>query len=219
MEAIDLLREEQKRYRYYEDYDSLCDSVDNLLEDFRQRYPQEVWEGYLREVQPHSANKPGIYGTKPIIKWGAADTSIFRKQWGIQLPDWMEEFYSQITCGILPMLNQIRIYSPEDVVKSEDEIRAACNQLHLPYRHIRFADGADDGTGFSLRQRLSDDSWEIILSSFNYSAADYQSEKWEHVVEKDKDVNAWLIRMLNTDGHPLMIGSEEIEPMDSKRLK
>jgi hypothetical protein len=219
MEAIDLLREEQKRFRYYEVHALLLDNVNLALKDFRQKYPQDNWDGYLQEITCRSADEPAIYGTKPIIKWGPADTSIFRKKWGIELPGWMEEFYSQVTCGLLPMLNQIRIFSPEEALTSEDERREACDELHLPYRLIRFADGAPDGSGFSLRQRLSDDTWEVIPSSIESSTEEYQSEDWEYVVEKDKDINAWLLRMLNTDGHPLMIGRGQYEPMHSKRLK
>ena len=193
--------------------------MNNALKRLRLQFPQDNWDGYYQEIDSGEGERPFICGTKPIIKWGAADTSIFGKRWGIALPHWMEEFYSQVTCGLLPMLNQIRILSPEEAVHSEDGRREACGELHLPYRLIRFADGAIDGGGFSLRQKLADDQWEIIKTGVEYNTEEYQSEEWEGGDDKDVDVNAWLLRMLNTDGHPLMIGRGHVEPMHSRRLK
>ena len=218
MEAMQLLRAEQERFRYYETDTSLVDNVNVMLADLRKMYPRDDWEGFIREITPPSGDLGGVYGARPIIKWGLANTSIFKTKWGVVLPDWMEEFYGQIICGLLPMLNQIRIFSPEEAVAAEDERRKASEEQHLPCRLIRFADGASDGSGFSLRQRLCDDQWEIIVTSGSFSVESYQSEEWEGDEDKDKNINDWLLRMLQTDGHPLMIGNIH-EPMWSKRLK
>lgn len=220
MEALQQLREAQTQFRYYEVHNCLLDKVETALTTFGLVYPEDDWSlsRYVQEISPPSDQHGGIYGTKPIIKWGTADTSVFKQKWGIVLPDWMEEFYRHVTCGLLPMLNQIRILSPEEAVAEEDERRMASEELHLPYRLIRLAEGASDGSGFSLRQRLCDDQWEIIVTSGSFSVESYQSEEWEGDAGKDKNINDWLLRMLQTDGHPLMIDNS-YEPMGSKRLK
>ncbi|WP_029190883.1 hypothetical protein [Verrucomicrobium spinosum] len=218
MTALDLLKSEELQYRFYAMGSDIRAVVDCTLKDFRVRFPDQSWDGYLVEVAEGKRDQYPLWGVRRIVKWGRADFSIFRKRWGVSVPEWMEEFYSKVTCALLPMLNQIYIMSPEEAVAAEEARRESMGESALPYRLIRFADGGDDGTGFSLRQRLDDDSWEIVPTGPQYTAMEYQSAIWEQPGLSDRDVNAWLLRMLNTDGHPLMIGNEEFEPMPYRRV-
>ena len=211
-EAIELLRAQAGTFRIYRAGTELADVVAYTLESYRKRFPDQSWEGHFKQLSPGGPGEFPSYAVRPMVRWGVADTGIFKRRWNVTLPDWMQEFYGEITCALLPMLNPISIKSPAEAVYHEEEMREASGETNLPYRVIRFADAAGDGTGFSLRQRLSDDTWHIIPTSGRFSRAEYQSESWEEV-RSDTDINQWLLRMLRTDGHPLKIGNEDIEPM------
>jgi hypothetical protein len=143
-----------------------------------------------------------VYATKPIVRWDAADTTMFQRRLSVTFPDWMEEFYRNVSGMALLMLNQIHVMHPDEAVYREQEARDDTDQTGLPYGLIRFADAAADGTGFSLRQRLKDDTWHIMMTPPRISKAEYQSDELENE-GCDNDINEWLLRMIRTDAHPL----------------
>jgi hypothetical protein len=216
MEALEELLKLETYYRLYRQGRRVEHLANKIRGKFTRRFGEHPWEDCCKLVQAGSESKYPLYATKPIIRWGAADTSMFRKRLSVVLPVWMEEFYNNV-CGMaLLMLNQIYIMPPDEAVYREVEDRECSDQTGLPYRLIRFADAAADGTGFSLRQRLKDDTWHIMMTTPRISKAEYQSDEWENE-GCDNDINEWLLRMIRTDCHPLRSGGEEFEPMPYSR--
>lgn len=153
-----------------------------------------------------------------LVKFGGADTSIFSSHFGVSLPDWAEAFYSQVSFGVLALKEVIRILPPHEAVAKELQYRQWRDETRLPYRIVRFASFGVQGDFFAFRRRAKDNEWRVIYLSHENRLEDYFSEEWDGYLE-DLDIGAWLNRMLDTDGHPLMIGNEEFEDEFVKRIE
>jgi hypothetical protein len=217
MNAVELLKREVHRFRRYETTKMLLDVVSYTLADYRERFPDQIWEDYIREVRPGHGSQLAICDTRPLVRWGPADTSIIRTKLGVELPEWMEDFYNQVTCAMLPMLNQIAIMTPEESVAYELDRKEQLDEVGLPCRLIRFANGDPTGVGFSLYKRLEDDQWMIVVSQYGTTTPLSRDDDWEYEWA-DLNINEWMARMFLTDGHPLFKGREEYEPMNCRRL-
>lgn len=216
MNAIELLREEEHRFRRYETTKTLFDVVSYTLADYRERFPDQIWEDYLREIRPGHGSQLAICDTRPIVRWGPADTSIIHEKLGVELPEWMESFYRHVTCATLPMLNQIAIMTPEESVAYELDRQEQMEEVELPCRLIRFAEGDATGMGYSLYKRLKDDQWMIVVSKYGTTTPLSPEKEWDYQWA-DQDIHEWMTRMFLTDGHPIFKGREH-EPMDCRRI-
>jgi hypothetical protein len=223
---IQLLTDASSAFRRYEAGQSLKDVVDYTAVDYAKRYPDQSWSDHIRVIFPGrtSPNPEGedilaIYDTRALVRRGHCDVSQFRTVFGVELPGWMVEFYSHVVCALLPMLNQINILTIEESIAYESKRREELGEANMPCRLIRFADGDPTGLGFSLYQRLSDATWQIVTTPyFGTTTPQTPEEEWCEA-ETDSDITHWLQRMLATDGHPLIIGNESIEPMVWRRLE
>jgi hypothetical protein len=216
MNAIALLRQEEHRFRRYETTKTVFDVVSYTLANYRERFPDQTWEDYLREIRPGHGYQLAIVDTRPMVRWGSADASLIRSKLRVELPAWMEDFYSHVTCAMLPLLNQIEIMTPEESVAYELDRQEQLDELDLPCRLIRFANGDETGAGFSLYKRLKDDQWMIVVTKYGTTTPSSPEREWDYEMA-DKDIHEWMNRMFQTDGHPLFKGRKN-EPMNCKRI-
>jgi hypothetical protein len=220
----DLLREASETYRRYEAGQSMSDAVENAIAEFEGRFPDEDWKGRIQEIAPGWSNPDpngddilAIYETRALVRWGRSNVDLFRTVLGVALPQWAEEFYSNVICAFLPMLNQIRILTVEEAIAHEANRREMFDESAMTGRLIRFAEGDPTGLGFSFYQRLGSLKWGIVATNrFKTRTPQQESEEWA-LEETDADIDAWLRRMLATDGHPLIIDNE-FEPMAWRRI-
>jgi hypothetical protein len=209
MKAIELLREEQKRFRIYDD----CNvEMDFQIAEYKKSFPDQNWDDYLRVLSEER------YAMRPMIRWGPADTSAFRTELGMILPDWMEEFYKQVTSAVLSMIECIVIMSPEDCVANQlgriDVLKKGGVVEPDPCRMVPIAECGADGAYFYLYQRL-DGRWSIIYGAGWRTAPNEESAEDE---DYDANIDEWIERLLRTDAFPLGKGNEEIEPKYFNRV-
>jgi hypothetical protein len=218
MKALELLRQQEGEYRIYEPNSYLCDSMELAVSEFNVNYPDRDWSECYKRVPAIKEGAPPSVAARFLIRWAPADTSVFREELGVALPNWMEEFYGEITCAALPMLKFIEILSPAESVAHEHDRRRGLDETRDPCRLLRFSRAAADGFGFSLYRQLKDDRWVIVGTPYwGCRMPKAPADEWPES-ETDADINEWLLRLLETDGYPLIKGRKHGEPKYYDRL-
>lgn len=165
MEPTELLRTESVAERIYRSEGVYIDAVARAIGGFQRRYPDGDWKDHCRLVSGTPGNGEYQIALRHFVRWGSADASLMERHWGIKLPPWIHEFYSQVSEAVFLWRNLIRVMPPVEVIRNEDEQRSWDGGGGLPIRLIRFAVIWLTGSHLALRQSVEDGRWRIMYVS------------------------------------------------------
>ena len=193
--------------RVYKSWTTYLEKLRKCITAFQTTYPERDWNNSL--VVDYETDTDYQMRVKHLIRWKPADAGFIESELGVKLPKSVHDFYRNIETCILKLKNPIFIFSPKETVKYEmmhRDIEEKCNHRKEPMRLIRFAKCLIDGITFAFRQRESDGSWHII-STWNEAPTEYfQSSVFDDA--GDEGIDAWIMRLLETDGHPTIDDEE-----------
>jgi hypothetical protein len=162
----------------------------------------------------------GIFETKSLVCTGNSDLSLVERCFDVKLPDSAHLFYQNITECVLTLRLPLVVLSPEGIVVHETWHRDIYRQcgISLPVQVIRFVMIPNDPINFAFRQNTKDKRWRIMLvSSTDEHPSFYHSNECDGL-EDDEDIDAWMERMLSSDGFPLRKGAELYERPAADRI-
>lgn len=143
---------------------------------------------------------------RSLIQWGGQDSSEIESHFGVKLPPWVHDFYSEVTRAVVYLRNPIMILSPGEVIEFEELRRDAFDKAFkqkLPIRQIGFAHAGIHGGSFAFRLNHRKGVWQISYSSLDDTLDEEQSERHEDYAKYDDNFDDWLTRLFETDGYPL----------------
>jgi hypothetical protein len=148
-----------------------------------------------------------------------AGLSLVEKEFGIRLPEDINEFYKRWGGGLLVFRREYELLAPGEMVRLARELRQIRGEpADLPWRLIRFCD-IGDSCYFALR--LSEkNEWEVIYADVSYYDADLQSggAQGQCYTHTDASFRDWLKRMADTDGWPTTQGGDKYETILTERM-
>ena len=201
MNAAELLRRDADQVRVYRSDSTYIDELRSRIEDYRMSNPGSDWSQCCQLVSGRPGRTEYQIAVKHLIKWEAADASLMERHWDIKLPGWVHDFYSQISECVLTWGNLFQVHHPRDVIKLETLHRRTENALELPVRLIRFISMWSTADCFALRQNPGEDTWQITYAALG-DGTQWLQERRPDPALVDQDLEAWLSRMIATDGLP-----------------
>ena len=215
-QAIDRLWNSKDELRIYESKLAYAGTIDQN-EYLNYCFPAGSWRAFDRAISREDPvdNNADRFAVKHLIQWGKADTSVFKEKLGVEMPDWVHEFYSKIVCCVLNLRNCIYIKSPAQAVEDEINFREWTGETHLPVRFIRFVEFGVEGNGIAFGQPKPEGPWGIDYYWHAEGVAEHQSSD---APCPESDIGAMINRLLDTDGHPVWKGWED-EDCEVKRIR
>ncbi len=186
------------------------DLLFHLIDYYKARYGGD-WSHAVKIVE----NTPDdwTYETRHLIRFGEEDLSLVERHFEVSLPESAHAFYREITECVLSLRNVLVVMSPADIITFEEEIRAVSTDKSgiTPIRIIRFAHLIGTSTAFAFRKSCADERWRVTGISSTCTRLEVFHSSQADGFEDDEDIDAWMERMIRTDGFPLMVGNEEYE--------
>lgn len=202
MSAVELLRGEADQIRNYRSRSNYFRELQSRIGDFQSKHPGIDWSQCCQLVDGIPGKTEYQIAVKHAIKWGAADASVMEKHWGIKLPDWMHDFYSQVSEGIFTWGNLFQLHHPLDVIKLETLHRSSEGALKIPVRLIRFITIWSTADCFALMKNPGEETWQITYAALDDGTQWLQEQRADPAI-LDKDLEAWFSRMIATDALPV----------------
>lgn len=190
------------------------------MERYRACYGGD-WSHGCRELQEGGEHSPYIYETSHMVAFqeeGGGGLEIVEKHFGVQLPESAHAFYREIRECVLSLSFNVVVLSPEEIIRHEEWHREILREIEIDITVsiIRFATFVGEPLDFAFRKNCTDGKWRITLAA---SADDSpETDQSADGGETDEDIDAWMERLLRTDGYPLRPGFEEWEKKDSVRV-
>ncbi|MBE7495571.1 MAG: hypothetical protein HS117_11535 [Verrucomicrobiaceae bacterium] len=169
--------------------------------------PNKKMEDVFQELPDVENGERDLTRVLTVVEWRPADLALVEKAFDVQLPDWAHGIYARISRAVICLRNPIVILPPNEIVEWEVLIRNASEKgrRKLPVRQIVFAKAGIEGSFFALRRHTLTNQWEVALSTVDSTLEEEQGPLGD--LRCDPDPDAWMERMIATDGHPLRKGN------------
>jgi hypothetical protein len=216
--AAEQLRLAEGKARRYQTESYYEDNVLSLISGYAEAYGGDWSHGF--QIISRDPNGPDVFETKHMIRFGPSDLTSVEKHFGVSLPDSAHLFYQQVTECVLTLREPLVVLSPEAIIKHEEwhrDIYRQCD-IDLPIQVIRFVKIPNEPRDFAFRQNTKDKRWRVMhVSSTDDQPQFYHSSDCDGL-EDDEDIDAWMERMLSSDGFPLLKDGEPYERPSADRI-
>ncbi len=132
------------------------------------------------------------------------------QQYDIKLPDDFREFYQRWNGGMIRMLYPYRLLNLSELRQTIDRFT---DEVTSP-RIVRFCD-LDDGNYFALRHLVS--AWDVVYAEAGIDDKDLcEARAGNDGWGTDESFEAWLRRIVDTDGWPIVPDGTDEECFDRR---
>lgn len=217
MNAGEILKNVENEERVYSSEAYNLDNLQAMVDLYQKKHGGDWSRGW----KLLSCGEADVYQTQHLVKHGGHGLGSVEKAFNVTLPEWAHSFYEEVDECTLSLRNIIAVMSANEIVDFERSLR----DLHPdkeqinPVRIIRFAQVVGESNAFAFRRSVGDDKWRItFISSVDDRLESFYSKEFDGH-EDDENIDAWMKRMIETDGFPLIAGDDFGSDYAAIRLK